>query len=86
MRPAGFSSYRGYGNLLAGRIHVCILGHAGQILRSYLYDLCDHSLQACYHGGRGLRIHFYREPRLAVSIPEIFELFIQLVANHSRWE
>jgi hypothetical protein len=35
---------------------MCVLGHVGQILRSYLHDLCDHGIQACYHGGRGLRI------------------------------
>jgi hypothetical protein len=34
-----FSSHRGYGNVLAERIHVRILGHAGWILRSYLHDL-----------------------------------------------
>jgi hypothetical protein len=37
---------------------VRILGHAGWILRSYLHDLCDHGIQACYCGGRGLRIKF----------------------------
>jgi hypothetical protein len=37
---------------------VRIQGHAGQILRSYLHDLCDLGIQACYHGGRGLRIKF----------------------------
>jgi hypothetical protein len=56
--PPGFSSYRGYGNLLVERIHVRILGHAGRILRSYLHDLCDHGIQACYRGGRGLRIKY----------------------------
>jgi hypothetical protein len=40
--PVGFSLYRGYGNLLAERIRVQILGHAGWILKSYLHDLCDH--------------------------------------------
>jgi hypothetical protein len=56
VHPPGFSSYHGYGNLLAERIHVCILGHAGRILRSYLHDLCDHGIQAFYRGGHGLRI------------------------------
>jgi hypothetical protein len=56
MRSPGFSSYRGYGSLLAERIHVCILGHAGWILRSYLHDLYDHGIQAYDRGGRGLRI------------------------------
>jgi hypothetical protein len=59
VRSPGFSSYRGYGNLLAERIHVHILGHAGQILRSYLHDLCDYGIQACYHGKHGLRIQFF---------------------------
>jgi hypothetical protein len=49
MRPHGFSSYRAYENLLAERIRVRILGHVGRILRSYLHDLCDHGIQACYH-------------------------------------
>jgi hypothetical protein len=56
VRPPVFSSYHGYGKLLAERIHVRMLGHAGWILRSYLNDLCDHDIQACYHRGRGLRI------------------------------
>jgi hypothetical protein len=43
-----FSSYRGYGNLLAERIHVRILGHAGRILRSYLHNLCNHGIQDFY--------------------------------------
>jgi hypothetical protein len=33
---------------LEERIHVHILGHAGQILRSYLHDLYDHGIQAFY--------------------------------------
>jgi hypothetical protein len=56
--PPGFSSYRGYDKLLAERIHVHILGHAGRILRYYLHDLCDHDIQSCYYGGHGLRIKF----------------------------
>jgi hypothetical protein len=56
VRPPRFSLYRGYRNLLADCIRVRILGHAGWILRSYLHDICDHGIQACYHGGRGLRI------------------------------
>jgi hypothetical protein len=56
--PPGFSSYHGYDKLLAERIHVRILGHAGWILRSYLHDLCDHDIQACYHGRRDLIIKF----------------------------
>jgi hypothetical protein len=35
---------------------VCIHHHAGRILRSYLHDLCDHGVQSCYCGGRGLGI------------------------------
>jgi hypothetical protein len=58
VRPPGVSSYRGYKNLLAEHIRVQILGHAGRILRSYLDDLCDHDIQACYHDGCGLRIQF----------------------------
>jgi hypothetical protein len=58
VRPLIFSSYRGYGKLLVECIHVHILGLAGRILRSYLHDLCDHDIQACYHGERGLRIKF----------------------------
>jgi hypothetical protein len=54
--PQGFSSYRGYRNLLAERIHVRLLGHPGRIQRSYLYDLCDHDIQAYICDGRGLRI------------------------------
>jgi hypothetical protein len=61
VRPPRFSSYRGYGKLLAERIHVHILGHAGQIMRFYLHDLCGHGIQACYRGGRGLRIKFFFE-------------------------
>jgi hypothetical protein len=87
VRPPGFSSYRGYGNLQAEHIRVWILGHAGWILRSYLHHLCDHGIQACYPSGHDLIIHFfYREPCLAISMPEIFGLFSQLVANLSRWE
>jgi hypothetical protein len=56
--PSGFSSYRGYGKLLEERSHMRILGHAGRILRSYLHDLCDHNIQACYRSGRILRIQF----------------------------
>jgi hypothetical protein len=66
MRQPEFSLYPGYGSLLAEYIHVRILGHAGQIMRSYLHDLCDHGIQACSRGGRGLRINFFREPCLAV--------------------
>jgi hypothetical protein len=58
VRLPGFSLYDGYGKLLAERIHVRIIGLAGQILRSYLHNLCDHSIEACYLGGRGLRIKF----------------------------
>jgi hypothetical protein len=58
VRPSGFSSYHGYRNLLAKRIHVWILGHARRIQRSYLHDLCAHDIQACYRGGCGLRIQF----------------------------
>jgi hypothetical protein len=61
VRPSGFSSYRGYTNLLAERIHVRILGLAGRILRSYLYDLYDHDIQAYDRGGHSLRIHFFIE-------------------------
>jgi hypothetical protein len=57
VHPPGFSSYRGYINLLAEHIHVRILDHAGRIMRSYLH-LCDHGIQACYHSRRGLRIKF----------------------------
>jgi hypothetical protein len=34
--------------LLAERIHVRILGHAGRIMRSYLHNLYDHDIQAFY--------------------------------------
>jgi hypothetical protein len=54
----GISSYCTYGKLLAERIHVRILGHAGRILGSYLYDLCNHDIQECYRDERGLRIKF----------------------------
>jgi hypothetical protein len=66
VRPPGFSSYHGYGKLLAERIHVRILGHAGRILRSYLHDLCDHDIQAFYRGGRGLSFSS-RNHRVAFS-------------------
>jgi hypothetical protein len=46
--------------VLAEHILVQILGHAGQIPRSYLSDLCDHDIQKFYRGGRGLRIYFSR--------------------------
>jgi hypothetical protein len=61
VRPPGFSSYRGYGILLAERIHVRILGLAGWIPRSYLHDLYDHDIQAYDRDIRGLRIHFFIE-------------------------
>jgi hypothetical protein len=84
---SGFSLYLGYGKLPAQRIHVRILGHAGRILRSYLHDLCDHGIQACYRGGHGLRIKkIYREPCLAILVPKIVGLLSQLVTNPSRWE
>jgi hypothetical protein len=56
VHPPGFSLYCGYENLLAERIHVRILGHAGRIMRSYLHDHCEHCIQASYRDGRGLRI------------------------------
>jgi hypothetical protein len=74
VRPPGFSLYRGYRNLLAERIHVRILGHAGQIPRSYLHDLCDHDIQAFYRDERGLITKIYHEPCLVVSMPKIVEL------------
>jgi hypothetical protein len=54
---------------------VCILGHAGQILRSYLHDLCDHGIQAFIMMTRPENQFFIHEPCLAVSIPKIFGLF-----------
>jgi hypothetical protein len=75
MHPPGFSSYHGYGNLLAHRIYVHILGHAGRILMSYLDDLCDHDIQAFYCNDAARESKFCHEPCLALSIPEIFGLF-----------
>jgi hypothetical protein len=74
MRPLGFSLYHGYRNLLAERIHVRILGHAGRILRSFLHDICDHGIQACYHGRRGLRIHFLSRALFGYFNAKIFGL------------
>jgi hypothetical protein len=83
VHPPRFSSYHGYKNLLAEHIRVQILGHVGGILRPYLHDLYDHEIQACYRGGRGLRTDFLSRVLFAVSMPEIFGLLIQLVANPS---
>jgi hypothetical protein len=60
--------------LLAERIRVRILGHAGRILRSYLHDLCDHDIQTCYRSRQGLRILIYRERCLDVILPKIIGL------------
>jgi hypothetical protein len=63
---------------------VHILGHAGQILRSYLYDLYDHGIQA-FIAMTKLEIHeSCFKPCLTVSMSKIFELFFQLVINLSR--
>jgi hypothetical protein len=53
---AGIFFVRGYEKILAERILVRILGHAGWIQRSYLHDLCDHNIRTFYRVGRGLRI------------------------------
>jgi hypothetical protein len=55
-----------------------ILGHAGRILRSYLHDLYNDSIQAFIMMTK-LEIHeFCCKPCLTVSMPKIFELFFQL--------
>jgi hypothetical protein len=86
VHPPGYSSYHGYGNLLAERIHVCMLGHAGWIQRSYLHDFATTAFK-----------HFIAMTRLenqnfTVSLVWLFQCLkylsclLQLVANPSRWE
>jgi hypothetical protein len=86
VRPPGFSSYHGYGNLLVERIHARILGHAGRIPRSYLHDFCDHDIQVLYHDNTAWESKFYCEPCLAASMPKIFDLSSSTITNPSRWE
>jgi hypothetical protein len=83
VRPPGFSLYRGYINLLAERIHVRILGHAGRIMRSYFHDLYDHGIKTCYHGGRSLRINLSRALFGCFNTQNYRVAFIRLVANPS---
>jgi hypothetical protein len=81
-----FFSYCGYGNLLAERIRVWILGHAGRILRSYLHDLCDHSIQT-YCSGRSLRISILSRALFGCYNTWNYRVtFILLVSYSSRWE
>jgi hypothetical protein len=85
--PLGFSLYGGYRNLLAERIRVWILGHPGRILRSYLHDLCDHGIQTCYRGGRGLRIWILLRTLFGCYNTQNYRVaFTRLVPNPSWWE
>jgi hypothetical protein len=81
-----FSSYRGYRNLLAKRIHVRILGHAGRILRSYLHDLCDRDIQFFITTMRLEDHNFVMSLVWLFQYPRSSGCFLQLVANPSRWE
>jgi hypothetical protein len=74
-----FSSYRGYGNLLAKRIHVRILGHAGWILRSYLHDLCDRDIQAFIAMTRLEDHNFVVSHVWLFQYPKSLGCFLQLV-------
>jgi hypothetical protein len=68
-----FSSRHRHGYIPAERIHVCISGHTGRIMGSYLHDIFQ-SRHSSFIAMTQLEDHML-QPCLTVSAYEIFGLF-----------